>query len=218
MNLSKPNRDLVDTSRDKGQALLSQLIEFYDALLDLGRPQLPSTVPNLKSVTLETLAALRRTVGDPLGEKGPRSIILAGGTDVMDATAGVWVWDPTSTLTDDGVSVIQVSGVIAGRWRKLSGATAPAGTSMTDFTADLGTGRSSGTFDVTGLPAMTVGKNVAIWQTAQAIASKGGARDELEMDNIQATGYVLSSTSLRAYWHAPAIVTGIYAFAFTVGA
>lgn len=43
MNLSKPNKSTADTS-DNGARLLSQLIEFYDALLDLARPILADRI------------------------------------------------------------------------------------------------------------------------------------------------------------------------------
>jgi hypothetical protein len=55
------------------------------------------------------------------------------------------------------------------------------------------------------------------FQSAAAISSKGDARDEPEMDQIQITGYVVSSSSIRFYWHAPSVVVGTYAFAYLVG-
>lgn len=89
--------------------------------------------------------------------------------------------------------------------------------SYTDFTRDLGDARRSGTFDITGLSGLTTDKVVGIVQTAAAIASKGNARDEPEMDLIQLTGYVLNGTTIRAYWWAPAVVVGTYAFAYQIG-
>lgn len=86
-----------------------------------------------------------------------------------------------------------------------------------DFTKDLGIARS-GTFDITGLSGLTPGKNVAVVQTAQPIASKGNARDEFEMDHIQATGYVVDATTIRVYWNASGVAVGTYAFAYQVGA
>jgi hypothetical protein len=216
VNLSKPNRSTVDTD-DAGARLLSQLIEFYDALIDLGRPILPSRAPNLKSITLETLADLRKTVGDDQGEKGPRSLILAGGTANLDALTGVWVWDSLSTLADNGTTVIQVTGIAVGRWRKI-GSGANNGTTWINFTKDLGVGALSGTFDLTGLSGLSPGANVAVIQTAQPITSKGNARDEFEMDPIVATGYVVDASTIRVYWSAaPSVVVGTYAFAYSVG-
>lgn len=90
--------------------------------------------------------------------------------------------------------------------------------SFPEFTKDLGVARCSGTFDITGLAGLTAGKPVQIWQTAAQIATKGNARDEGEMDTIQATGYVVDATTIRAYWWAPSTVVGTYAFAYLVGA
>lgn len=90
------------------------------------------------------------------------------------------------------------------------------GGAYTKFTKNLLDARSSGTFDITGLSGLTADKVVSIVQTADAIASKGNARDEPEMDMISLTGYVLNSTTIRAYWHAPSFVAGTYAFAYQV--
>lgn len=97
----------------------------------------------------------------------------------------------------------------------ITGPTGPLA-SMVDFTQDLGSGESSGTFDITGLAGLTVNQDVTIVQTAQAIASKGNAHDEFEMDAIQLTGYVLNSTTIRVYWWSPSVAVGTYAFAFGV--
>lgn len=69
-----------------------------------------------------------------------------------------------------------------------------AAVSFTAFTQDLGVARRTGTFDLTGLSGLTVDKPVQIMQTAAQIASKGNARDEPEMDQIQFTGYVVDAT------------------------
>ena len=91
-------------------------------------------------------------------------------------------------------------------------------TAWSAFTKDLGTARRSGTFDITGLSGLTAEKPVDIMQTAAKITSKGDARDEAEMDLIKLTGYVVDATTIRAYWHAPSVVVGTYAFAYLVGA
>lgn len=91
-----------------------------------------------------------------------------------------------------------------------------AGPTMTAFTKDLGVARRSGTFDITGLSGLTAEKVVSIVQTAAAIASKGNARDESELDQMALTGYVVNATTIRAYWQAPSVVVGTYAFAYSV--
>lgn len=114
MNLRKPDRDTVAD----GDRLLPILVSFYDAIVELGKPLQPGRVPNLKSVTLSTYADLRKTPGDVMGELGPRLTMIAGGKAVLDGGQGVFVWDPTSLLADDGVNVIQAAAVNPGRWRR----------------------------------------------------------------------------------------------------
>lgn len=87
---------------------------------------------------------------------------------------------------------------------------------LTALVRDLGTARRSGTFDITGLSGLTADKAVLITQTTAPIASKGNARDEIEFDAIQATGYVVNATTIRVLWHAPGVVVGDYAFAYVV--
>ena len=96
-----------------------------------------------------------------------------------------------------------------------TGSTGPAAI-MTDFTKDLGAADRSGTFDITGLSGLTTDKVVTVIQTAAKITSKGDARDEFEMDNIQLTGYVVDANTIRVYWQAPSVVVGTYAFAYQV--
>jgi hypothetical protein len=88
---------------------------------------------------------------------------------------------------------------------------------LTDFTQDLGEAERSGTFNVTGLSGLTVGENVLVVQTKQAIASKGNATDEPEMDLIRATGIVISATTFAVSWLCESVVVGTYAFAYAFG-
>jgi hypothetical protein len=88
---------------------------------------------------------------------------------------------------------------------------------LTDFTQDLGEAERSGTFNVTGLSGLTVGENVLVVQTKQAIASKGDATDEPEMDLIRATGIVISATTFAVSWLCESVVVGTYAFAYAFG-
>jgi hypothetical protein len=93
-----------------------------------------------------------------------------------------------------------------------------SGATFTAFTQDLGAARSSGTFDITGLSGLTVGKFVDIQQTAAAIATKGNAQDEGQFDSIDAWGIVLDAATIRAQWRATGVVVGTYAFAYLVSA
>jgi hypothetical protein len=92
-----------------------------------------------------------------------------------------------------------------------------ASLTLTEFTQDLGAANRAGSFLITGGP-FTVGKPVLIRQSAAAIASKGDARDEPEMDHIDITGYTVDSARIQAYWNCMNVVVGTYAFYYAVGA
>jgi hypothetical protein len=96
--------------------------------------------------------------------------------------------------------------------------TPSAAVTYTATTQDLGVGRKSGTFDITGLAGLTAGKYVAISQSAAAVASKGNATDEPEMDMISLTGFVLNATTIRAYWNCPSFTVGVCALSYLVSA
>jgi hypothetical protein len=90
-----------------------------------------------------------------------------------------------------------------------------SGGSWTEFTVNLGAARRSGTFDVTGFSGLTVGAPVLVVQSGAAIASKGSATDESEMNNIQVAAYALTTSSIRCFWYSDAVCVGTYAFAAT---
>lgn len=113
--LERPTRGTIQKPDD----LLPILTGFYERLVELGRAQLPSTVPALKAVTLSTFANMRMQAGDADGEKGPRACIVTGGSSLLDGSEGVFAWDPTSTAADDNANTIQVALVPVGRWRRM---------------------------------------------------------------------------------------------------
>lgn len=110
-----------------------------------------------------------------------------------------------------------VSASVVGNVGTINVPSPAGGTSWTDFTKDLGVSRYSGTFDITGLSGLTAEKVVDLRQTAAKITSKGDARDEPEMDQIEVTGYVVDANTIRAFWYANSVVVGTYAFAYIVG-
>lgn len=61
--------------------------------------------------TFDTIADLRLQKGTP----NARATLL-GGIAVSDGQGGDVYWNNSSTAPDDGQSVIQVSGVVTGRW------------------------------------------------------------------------------------------------------
>jgi len=78
----------------------------------------------------------------------------------------------------------------------------------------------SGTFDITGLSGLTVGRPVLIFQAAGPYTNKGDRQDEAEMDLVTATGYVVDATTIRVYWTVQPYngpVAGNIKFAYVVG-
>jgi hypothetical protein len=164
--------------------------------------------------------------------KGASGLVRAGTTFAGVATVarlvgqlgGTFAAPDVRGLRETGTPTLLTYGAVAdGQFLQRVGATVvggvPAGAGgFTHFTKDLGVARRSGTFDITGLAGLTADKVVDIVQTAAQIATKGNARDEAEMDHIDVTGYVVDATTVRAYWQAPSVVVGTYAFAYAVSA
>lgn len=133
---------------------------------------------------------------------------------------------PRIEILDESVSQGRVTrvnftgaGVVAtvsGELATITASGAAGAPVMFSWEIDLGVGRRSGTFDMTGLAGLTAGKIVTVVQTASAISSKGNARDEPEMDMITATGYVVDAATIRVYWFAPSVVVGNYIFGYSV--
>ena len=154
---------------------------------------------------------------------------LVAGTNI--AIANPW---PNQTVSFTGLLPIASGGtgtatpaLVAGAGISITGTwpnntitnTAAAGApTFTEFTKDLGVAQSSGTFDITGLAGLTIGKFVDIQQTSAAIATKGNAQDENEFDSIDVSGIVLDAATIRAHWRATGVVVGTYAFAYLVSA
>lgn len=169
------------------------------------------------AIILSTDAATKPQMSDgsvwiPLGAgAGGGDNVTINGAAVVDADFD----DATPAAPAASVNV---------KWQKDASSPAnisayvPEGGLWHEFTQDLGAAKSSGTFDITGLTGLTSDKVVHIVQTASPIASKGNARDEAEFDMIELTGYVFNSSTIRAYWRAPGVVVGTYAFAYQVGA
>jgi hypothetical protein len=99
----------------------------------------------------------------------------------------------------------------------IPGGGGPGGSAWTLFTQNLGAAMRDGTFTITST-GLTAGKPVEVIQRADAIATKGNATDEPEMDLIQLTGNVVDATTIRVYWKAPSVVVGTYNFAYLIGA
>lgn len=158
------------------------------------------------------------------GAIGPVGPIGAPGLDGMDGADGVdGLPGAAGAAGPVGPAGMFVPGLDADEPEYpylIPGPAGPPGASgsgaMTALVQDLGVARRSGTFDITGLSGLVADRVVTIVQTAAAVASKGNARDEPEMDQVQATGYVVDATTIRAYWQAPNVVVGNVAFGYLV--
>jgi len=86
----------------------------------------PASALPLRAHSIATLAELRKTVGSNDGNAGPRVCMLAGHTLPLDAGAGIFAWDATSTAADDAgttasaFTTARPQGVAVGRWRRLT--------------------------------------------------------------------------------------------------
>lgn len=73
---------------------------------------------NKSTNTFENIHELRKASG-----KESVVINILGQNTINDGGGGFFYWDPTSTLPDDGIDVVQKSGsIVAGRWIRLSSA------------------------------------------------------------------------------------------------
>lgn len=139
-------------------------------------------------------------------------VLIRFGTGVPTAA------DPDGSVyvrTDPPTATTWLYYRFGGAWILFAGG-GSGGLALTDFIQNVG-GGTSGHFTIAGA-GFTAGKDVLIVQTAQPIPSKGNARDELEMDAIVLTGYVMDAATIQVYWRATGIVVGDYAFAYAVAA
>lgn len=74
--------------------------------------------------TFDTLSDLRSSIGIPNVQ-----VFLLGLNSVTDNNGGMYRWDSTSVVADDGFKTIQVSGVSTGRWIKIGNNDMVRGTS-----------------------------------------------------------------------------------------
>jgi len=60
------------------------------------------------------------TISELSQQKGtPNAVVqVSGGSAFNDGSGGAYFWDDTSTVTADGIKVVQVPGVITGRWMR----------------------------------------------------------------------------------------------------
>ncbi len=150
----------------------------------------------------------------------------------MPSIAGTVKYDGTTILAANGnvltvgkvpLTRVAQDGATTGQalaWNGTAWAPAAAGgggLSLTTYQANLGSVASTGgTFDITGLSGLTPGANVLIQHLAVAATGKGDLRDEIEMDAVIASGYVLDSSTIRVHWRSTGPVAGYVALGYAV--
>lgn len=83
-----------------------------------------------------------------------------------------------------------------------------SGTIIATISQDLGyPAKQSGTFLITGLSGLTVGKQVVISQFAD---------DNLEMDSINCSGQVIDAATIKVFYNSRFPVGGIYQFNYLI--
>ena len=98
--------------------------------------------------------------------------------------------------------------------------TAVSAGSLTFRVAEINLGsfaRRSGKFTIAGV-GLTIGKPVTIFQAIGPYTGKGTLADEVEMDQILATGSVTSATVITCYWTTQYRVAGNIKFNYLIGA
>jgi hypothetical protein len=144
------------------------------------------------------------------GVKIDGTTITAANTNVL--TVGTI---PPARLDQSGASSGQTLAWNGTAWAPA--AAGGGGLSLTTYQANLGSVASNGgTFDITGLSGLTPGANVLIQHLAVAATGKGDLRDEIEMDAVIASGYVLNSSTIRVYWRSTGPVAGYVALGYAV--
>lgn len=140
-----------------------------------------------------------------LGTWDNAALTLTRTTIRESSTGSAIVWTAAPTVWSDGRQDEDV--VVSG-----------GGSVITTTEINLGTKpTTNGSFTISGT-GMTPGKPVAITQAAESYTGKGTFRDEIEMDQLTAAGYVENATTIRCHWGSNTLVAGNFKFNHFVGA
>lgn len=120
MHVNSPSRtELLGTgitpgsgpSYDSGSKLVGHNSTYptvYDAIQEFANANLPAA-------TVSSMAALRLVSGAEDGQ----TITLSGYSSENDGGGGIFVWNSTSTASDNGGTIIAPTGVSTGRWYRI---------------------------------------------------------------------------------------------------
>lgn len=80
---------------------------------------------------------------------------------------------------------------------------------------DLGyPSKSSGSFLITGLSGLTMNNQIVVSQAAGFYTGKGD--DEIEMDALVCSGYVVDSSTIKVYYNSRHLVGGNFKFNYII--
>jgi len=136
----------------------------------------------------------------------PATISATGGTIVLIPT-GLWATGVSGNISlastavvGQALSLTYDSATLKWYPSLIPGAASGSPT-LTTVEKDLGPLASrDGSFDITGLSGLVADKQVIVNQSNAVYTGKGTLKDEVEMDQAYASGYVLSATSIRVRW------------------
>jgi hypothetical protein len=156
---------------------------------------------NILSIDSGKLVAA--TVDDsltPLTDTNGPYTILSNLANRIKAITGESSWrsNPDSTIAVLNTGMVVLAGRVTDVEDELDAR------AVATAEVDLGTSAcaTGGTFDISGLSGLTVGRPVMIQQAPGPYTGKGTMEDEAEMDLVVVTGYVYSATTIRCYWNA----------------
>ena len=89
---------------------------------------------------------------------------------------------------------------------------------MTVVEKNLGNPANSGSFTISGLSGLTVGRPVLVHEAVGPYTGKGDMQDEAEMDQVIVAGIVTAADTIKCWWHVLGgfIVTGNFKFQYLV--
>lgn len=77
--------------------------------------------------------------------------------------------------------------------------------------------RTSGSFEITGLAGLTIGKPVMVIQLPGPYVGKGTLADEAEGGMVNASGFVSAADKIAVVWTSHVMMVGSVKFAYAVG-
>lgn len=156
--------------------------------------------PAITSVgTLTGLTVTAPIVGSITGNAATANGLTSATTTISISGAAA----PTA-----GQALVAISPTSAG-WSTVSGG---AGTTVNSIQVNLGSNPTSGgSFTISG-SGFVVGKSVVITQSCGPYTGKGSIPDEVSMDQLTVSAYVVNSTTINAYWGSGSKVVGYYEF------